>query len=94
MSASEELERGQLAADVLKNRVYRESMDQLQSEILTKWQGEHNQADRDWLWAMMQACKRLDKVLETTMQTGQLRSKQIDMERSRLEKVGRAFRVA
>lgn len=94
MSATEELERGQLAADVLANRVYIESMAQLQQEILSKWETEKEQADREWLWALMQAAKRLDKVLAETMQTGQLRSKQIEMEHSRAQRLGRALRIA
>lgn len=94
MSATEELERGRLATDVLENRVYIESMEQLQQEILGKWENEKSQADREWLWALMQAAKRLDKVLAETMQTGQLRSKQIEMERSRAARLGRTFRIA
>ncbi len=53
MSATEELERGQLAQDVLENHVYVESMAQLQQEILTKWQGEKGQQEREWLWSLM-----------------------------------------
>ena len=94
MSATEELERGQLAADVLNNEVYKDAMQQLRDEILTKWQGETEEAQRNWLWAMMQACKRLDSVLTVTMQTGQLQSKQIERDRTRMEKLGRALRVA
>lgn len=92
MSATEELERGQLAADVLGNRVYVESMAQLQQEILSKWQTEKSQPDREWLWAMMQAAKRLDKVLAEVMQTGQLRVKQIEAEHSRMARLGRALK--
>jgi hypothetical protein len=83
MSAQDELERGQLAADVLGNRVYTESLAQVQAEILTRWESEKSQPDREWLWALMQASKRFAKVLEETMQTGILRSKQIEKEQSR-----------
>jgi hypothetical protein len=83
MSAQDELERGQLAADVLNNRVYAESLAQVQAEILARWESEKSQSDREWLWALMQASKRFAKVLEETMQTGQLRAKQIEMEQSR-----------
>ena len=37
MSAQDELERGQLAADVLGNRVYVETMAQIRDEILARW---------------------------------------------------------
>lgn len=92
MSASEELERGRLATEVLENRVYQDAMDQLRAEIVTKWQNEKNEADRNWLWSLMQASKRLEKIMTDTMQTGQLRSKQIELQRTRLEKAGRTLR--
>ena len=91
-NATEELERGRQAAEVLENPVYQDAMARLQTEVLDKWQNEKDGAARDWLWSMMQACKRLDKVLTETMQTGQLRSKQIEMERSRAEKLGSTLR--
>lgn len=40
MTPQEELERGQLADDVLSNRVYVETMAQIRDEILTRWQIE------------------------------------------------------
>ena len=91
-NATEELERGRQAAEVLENPVYRDAMAQLQTEVLNKWQNDKDAAVRDWLWSMMQACKRLDKVLLETMQTGQLRSQQIEMERSRAERLGATLR--
>lgn len=94
MSASQELERGRLAADVLQNVVFVDAMQQLQTEIVTKWQAEKDEKQREWLWSMMQASKRLQKLLTDTMQTGQLRSKQLEMERSRAEKVGATLKRA
>lgn len=91
MSASEELERGQLAADVLTNRVYAESMAQIEREITEKWQNEPDFERQKWLWTLMQAHRKLHAVLRDTMQTGQLRQKQIEQERSRSERIGNAF---
>jgi len=94
MTATEELKRAQLAREVLDNEVYQESMAQLQTEILAKWQNEVDQGQREWLWSMIRASKRLEKVLEQTMVTGQLRAKQIEMEQGRLAKIGKVFRSA
>jgi hypothetical protein len=94
MTAAEELKRAQLAKEVLDNEVYKESMAQLQTEILAKWQNEVDQGQREWLWSMIRASKRLEKVLEQTMVTGQLRAKQIEMEQGRLAKIGKALRAA
>jgi hypothetical protein len=94
MSATEELKRAQLAKEVLDNEVYKESMAQLRDEILAKWQNETDAEQREWLWSMIRASKRLEKVLEQTMVTGQLRAKQIEMEQGRLAKLGKALRGA
>jgi hypothetical protein len=91
LSATEELERGQLAADVLSNRVYAESMAQIEQEITDKWRNEADPRNREWLWTLMQAHRKLQAVLKDTMLTGQMQSKQIERDRSRLERIGSAF---
>lgn len=92
MSTSQELERGRLAAEVLENPVYRDALDQIRAEIVTKWQAEKDERVRDWLWTLMQASKRLDSILTETMNTGLLAQKQLELERSRAEKVGATLR--
>lgn len=92
MTASQELERGRLAADVLENAVYIDAMTKIQTEIVTRWQSEKDEAQREWLWSMMQASKRLESLLKETMGTGQLRQKSLELERSRAEKIGAALR--
>lgn len=94
MSASEELERGRLAAEVLANPVFRDALDRINQEIVTKWQAEREQSSREWLWALNQAAKRLEAVLIETMQTGQMRQQQIEMQQTRLEKAGKTLRRA
>lgn len=92
MSTSQELERGRLAAEVLENPVFRDALDQIRAEIVTKWQVEKDERVRDWLWTLMQASKRLDSILTETMNTGLLAQKQLELERSRAEKVGATLR--
>lgn len=94
MSASEELERGRLAAEVLANPVFRDALDRINQEIVTKWQAEREKDSREWLWALNQAAKRLEAVLIETMQTGQMRQQQIEMQQTRLEKAGKTLRRA
>lgn len=91
MKASQELERGRLAADVLENAAYQDAMTKIQTEIVTRWQVEKDEAQREWLWSMMQAAKRLESVLKDTMATGQMRSKSLELQRSRAEKIGAAL---
>lgn len=90
-NATEELERGRLAQEVLENRVYAESMAQIEREITERWQVESDPKAREWLWSLNQAHKRLQSVLRDTMLTGQMRSKQIDAEQTRLQRLGSMF---
>jgi hypothetical protein len=90
-NATEELERGRLAQEVLENRVYVESMAQIETEITERWQVESDPKAREWLWTLTQAHKRLQAVLRDTMLTGQLRSKQIERDQTRLERLGSVF---
>lgn len=92
MTPQEELERGQLAADVLGNRVYVETMAQIKDEILVRWQIEADEAKRDHLWRMIQCHKRLGDVLEQAMITGKMQQRAIQAEQSRAEKIKGALR--
>ena len=92
MSTTQELERGRLAAEVLENQVFRDAIDQMNAEIVTKWQAEEDERVRDWLWTLMQASKRLEKILTETMNTGLLAQKQLELERRRAEKIGATLR--
>lgn len=92
MSMTQELERGRMAAEVLENPVFRDALDQINAEIVTKWQVEKDEKVRDWLWTLMQASKRLDSILTETMNTGILANKQLELERSRAERIGATLR--
>ena len=92
MTPQEELERGQLAADVLSNRVYVETMAQIHDEILARWQIEADADKRDHLWRMVQCHKRFGAVLEQTMVTGKMQQKAIQAEQSRAERLKGVFR--
>lgn len=87
MTPQEELERGQLAADVLGNRVYVETMAQIKDEILARWQIEADEAKRDHLWRMIQCHKRLGDVMQQVMVTGKMQQKAIQAEQSRAERL-------
>jgi hypothetical protein len=82
-----------LAAEVLENTVYRDAMDQIRAEIVTKWQAEKDEKVRDWLWTLMQASKRLESILSETMNTGLIAQKQLELQRSRAERVGATLRT-
>lgn len=93
MSTSQELERGRLAAEVLENPVFREAFDQMRAEIVSKWRAEKDGEVRDWLWTLDNATQRLEQILKDTMNTGLIAQKQLELQRSRAEKVGSALRT-
>ena len=92
MTPQEELERGQLAADVLSNRVYVGTMAQIHDEILNRLVNEPSEEQRNHLWRMVQCHKRLGAVLEQTMVTGKMQQKAIQAEQSRAERLKGVFR--
>lgn len=94
MNDREDLERGRLAAEVLENPVFRDAFDRIQQEIVTKWQGEKEERQREWLWSMSQACKRLESVLTEAMNNGLVAQKQLDLHQSRAERFGQKLRNA
>lgn len=94
MTEQEELELGRQAREVLENPAFQGAIARLQQEIQTKWQGEKDKDSREWLWSLMQASKRLESLLIETMGSGQLRAKQIELQRTRLERAGKTLRRA
>lgn len=92
MTPQDELERGQLAADIAGNRVYAETMAQMREEILSRWQVEADADKRDHLWRMMQCQKRFENLLSDALLTGKIRAKQLQDEQTRLEKAKGLFR--
>jgi hypothetical protein len=60
---------------------------------VTKWQAEKDEKVRDWLWTLMQASKRLESILSETMNTGLIAQKQLELQRSRAERVGATLRT-
>lgn len=72
--------------------MYQEAMARLTTEATARWQKEKDADAREWLWTLVQASQRVTKVLEETMLTGKLRSKQIEMERTRLQRLGAALK--
>lgn len=94
MTEQEELERGRLAREVLENPVFQDAWKQQRTEIVAKWEAEKDERARDWLWTLLQASKRLEASLRETMNSGQLRAKQIELTQTRFERAGRTLRRA
>ena len=89
MTDTQELERARQAADVLANPAYLAAIEQMQSEVYAQWQSEEDERQREWLWSMSKAIKRLDSVLTNTMATGQLVSEALRRKESALARGAR-----
>lgn len=88
----DDLQRAQLAKEVLDNEVFQEAMAQIEQEIYASWKNEGDALRREWLWSMHKCQIRLNQVLTTHMQTGQLKVKQIERKRTLSEQFGKTFR--
>lgn len=91
MTPTQEIERGRLAADVLTNQVFEEAWDTVEQEITTRWRSEEDARQREWLWTLLQASRKFKSVLTETVQTGQVRAKALEVERSRAERLGQTL---
>lgn len=86
MSASDELERGRLAAEVLNNAVYQDALSQLKHEVTKAWQTEKSELQREHLWQMNQAVSRLESILADTMATGRLQAESLRRKQTLLQR--------
>lgn len=88
---TDEIERGRLAREVLENPEFIRTMAQIHEEVLSKWQSETDPKQREWLWLMSQARKQFQEVLTQSIADGEFTSRQIEMRRSKLERLGRTL---
>jgi len=94
MSLSQDIEHGRLAREVLDNPVYQDAWQQIRTEIVEKWQEERDEKQREWLWSMAQACRRLETVFREAMNTGKLAEADLRRRESLAEKAGSTLRRA
>lgn len=87
MSATQELERGRLAREVMENPVFQDAAAQVEEGITREWQNETDPKRREWLWTLLQAHLRLQAVLKDTMTTGALRVKSIQRRQALAERI-------
>lgn len=82
MELSEEQRRGELAADVLENPLYREAFDSVRAGIIHAWETApiRDKEGQGELKLMLKLLTDVQRNLETTMQTGKMAKIQIERE--------------
>lgn len=78
MSLTTDVERGRLAADVLRNSVYVEAHEAIEKECIELWRSAKTPEEREHQWRMLQSLSKLRAVLQQTMDSGTLARKQLE----------------
>jgi len=91
MSQEKDIERGRQAQLVLESPAYIDAMKKIKDEVYLQWQDASNIADREHLFSISQAIKRLEQALQGTLMTGALKAVTLQRDQSRLERIGNAL---
>lgn len=88
MSDAEDVERGRLADSVLNNRVYAESYDLIERELIRIWQESRNKDEREELHQLQRMLSKVRTLLESTMRSGKIAAAELERKRSLPERLG------
>ena len=94
MSLQNEALRGDLARQVLENEVYAEAYGLIEQEITKAWRESKNPAEREELHRALRSLSKVQRVLEATMDSGKVALKSLELERSKLQRIGDYFKAA
>lgn len=88
MELEERIQRGIRAQEVLKNDLYIEAYAQLKTEINLQWQQSpaRDSDGREKLYLMTGLIDKLQSIMQTVMETGILAQKDLEHNRTMLEK--------
>ena len=88
MKLEERIYNGNRAREVLENEVFQQVMTDLKAEITEKWQTSpaRDEKGREWLWMLLSAAKKLEFMLQTTLDTGKLATADLEHQRTLAER--------
>lgn len=92
MSLRDEAMRGEHAADVLANPVYIDAYGQLEQEIINKWRESSDSAERERLHLMLKMLAKVRQVMQGVMTSGKVSAKELELQQTRMERLGNALR--
>lgn len=92
MSLEHDEERGRLADEVLKNRVYAESFSLIEQEMTRLWRESRDKDEREQLHQLLRMLDKSRSILESTMRSGRVASDELRKRRSLAERIGTRLR--
>lgn len=92
MSLEQDEERGRLADEVLKNRVYAESFSLIEQEMTRLWRESRDKDEREQLHQLLRMLDKSRAILESTMRSGRVASDELRKRRSLAERIGTRLR--
>lgn len=92
MSLEQDEERGRLADEVLKNRVYAESFSLIEQEMTRLWRESRDKDEREQLHQLLRMLDKSRSILESTMRSGRVASDELRKRRSLAERIGTRLR--
>lgn len=92
MSLQNEAQRGELAKQAIENEVYAEAYTLLEQEITRAWRDSRDAAEREELHRMLRALVKVQKVLESTMNSGKVAAATLQAEKTRAQRIMDKFR--
>ncbi len=92
MSLEQDEERGRLADEVLKNRVYAESFSLIEQEMTRLWRESRDKDEREQLHQLLRMLDKSRAILESTMRSGRVASDELRKRRNLAERIGTRLR--
>lgn len=84
--------RGELAREVLENEVYSGAYALIEQEITKSWRESKSPTEREELHRALRTLVKVQRLMESTMDSGKVALKSLEIERSRLQRIGGVFK--
>ena len=88
MELSERIYNGNRAKEVLENESFQWAINEIKTEVTDQWKNSpaRDEAGRERLWMLLQMANKLELVLKSTLETGQLAELELRHQRTLLER--------
>jgi len=93
MEISERIYNGNRAREVLDNESFQWAINEIKNEVTEQWKNSpaRDEAGREKLWMLLQMANKLELVLKSTLETGQLAELELRHQRTLLERAKNAI---
>lgn len=93
MEISERIYNGNRAREVLDNESFQWAINEIKNEVTEQWKNSpaRDDAGREKLWMLLQMANKLELVLKSTLETGQLAELELRHQQTLLERAKNAI---